>query len=116
MIDHIEPGPFLSQGVVFGDFVFLAGLTCDDRSLGVQGQTEQILAKVDKYLALGGSDKSRILTAQIWLRDIGTWAEMNTAWTTWIAGNPAPARATVEARLAGEGLLVEIMITAARAR
>ena len=116
MIDHIEPGPFMSQGVTFGDFVFLAGVTCDDRTLGVRGQTDQILAKIDRYLAAGGSHKSRILTTQIWLRDIGTWAEMNAAWTIWIAGNPAPARATVEARLAGEGLLVEIMVTAARAR
>jgi enamine deaminase RidA (YjgF/YER057c/UK114 family) len=115
-IDHIEPGPFLSQGVAFGDMVFLAGLTADDRSLDVRGQTEQVLAKIDHYLAEAGTDKSRLLTAQIWLRNIGNWAEMNAVWTAWIGGNRPPARATVEARLAAEGLLVEIMVTAAQAK
>ena len=113
-IDYIEPGAFLSQGVAFGDMVFLAGITADDRSQDVGGQTGQVLAKIDRLLAAAGADKSRLLTAQIWLRDIATWAEMNAVWTAWIGANRPPARATVEARLAAEGLLVEIMVTAAR--
>jgi enamine deaminase RidA (YjgF/YER057c/UK114 family) len=113
-IDYIEPGSFLSQGVAFGNMVFLAGLTADDRSLDVRGQTEQILAKIDRYLAEAGTDRSRLLTAQIWLTDIENWAQMNAVWSAWIGGNRPPARATVEARLAAEGLLVEIMVTAAR--
>ncbi len=115
-IEHIEPGPFLSQGVAYGDMVFLAGLTADDRDMDVRGQTEQVLAKIDHYLAEAGTDKSRLLTAQIWLRNMDNWAEMNAVWTTWIGGNRPPARATVEARLAAEGLLVEIMVTAARSK
>lgn len=114
MIEHIEPGAFMSQGVAFGDILFLAGITADDRSLDVTGQTRQVLEKIDRYLAMGGSDKSRLLSAQIWLRDMGSWAEMNAVWSIWIAGHQPPARATVEARLAGERLLVEIMVTAAR--
>jgi enamine deaminase RidA (YjgF/YER057c/UK114 family) len=114
MIEHIEPGPFMSQGVAYGDMLFLAGITADDRSLDVAGQTRQVLAKIDRYLAEGGSDKSRLLTAQIWLHDRDSWAEMNAVWSAWIAGHRPPARATVEARLAAEGLLVEIMVTAAR--
>ena len=111
MIDYIEPGPFMSQGVAFGNMVFLAGITAEDRSQGVTGQTEQLLARIDRYLAEAGTDKSRLLTAQIWLTDIGNWAEMNAVWS---GENRAPARATVEAKLAAEGLLVEIMVTAAR--
>jgi enamine deaminase RidA (YjgF/YER057c/UK114 family) len=113
-IDYIEPGPYLSQGVAFGNMVFLAGITAEDRSQGVTGQTEQVLGRIDRYLAEAGTDKSRLLTAQIWLTDIGNWAEMNAVWSRWIGDNRAPARATVEAKLAAEGLLVEIMVTAAR--
>jgi enamine deaminase RidA (YjgF/YER057c/UK114 family) len=71
------------------------------------------LAKIDRYLAEAGTDRSRLLTAQIWLTDIENWAQMNAVWSVWIGGYRPPARATVEARLAAEGLLVEIMVTAA---
>jgi enamine deaminase RidA (YjgF/YER057c/UK114 family) len=112
-ITAIEPGHYMSQGTVFGDTVYLAGLTAGDRTLDVRGQTAQVLAKIDHYLAEAGTDKSRLLTAQIWLTDIGNWAEMNEVWSAWIAGHRPPARATVEARLAAEGLRIEIMVTAA---
>ena len=113
-IRRIDPGPYLSRAVVCGDFVFLAGLTADDRAQDVTGQTEQILRKIDQYLAQAGSDKSRLLSAQIWLRDIGTWATMNKVWSAWIDQSNPPARATVEAKLASNDILVEIMVTAAR--
>jgi enamine deaminase RidA (YjgF/YER057c/UK114 family) len=111
---RIDPGPFLSRAVVAGDFVFLAGLTADDLTADVVGQTKEILGKIDKYLAQAGSDKSHLVSAQIWLRDIANWGEMNKAWIAWIDKDNPPARATVEARLAGERILVEIMVTAVR--
>jgi enamine deaminase RidA (YjgF/YER057c/UK114 family) len=111
---RIDPGPYLSRAVVAGDFVFVAGLTADDLAADVAGQTAQILSKIDNYLAEAGSDKSHLVSAQIWLRDIATWGEMNRAWTGWIDKDNPPARATVEARLAGDRILVEIMVTAVR--
>jgi enamine deaminase RidA (YjgF/YER057c/UK114 family) len=111
---RIEPGPYLSRAVVAGDFVFLAGLTADDLTADVAGQTAQVLGKIDHYLAEAGSDKTRLVSAQIWLRDIAHWGAVNEVWKGWIdKGNP-PARATVEARLAGDKILVEIMVTAVR--
>ena len=113
-IRRIDPGPYLSRAVVCGDFVFLAGLTADDRAEDVAGQTQQILRKVDQYLAEAGSSRARLLSAQIWLKDIGTWEAMNRVWSAWIDKANPPARATVEAKLAGDDYLVEIMVTAAR--
>ena len=112
-IRRIDPGPYLSRAVVCGNFVFLAGLTADNRSQDVTGQTEQILCKIDRYLGEAGSDRSRLLSAQIWLKDIGTWDAMNRVWSAWIDKANPPARATVEAKLAGDDYLVEIMVTAA---
>lgn len=113
-IRRIEPGTYLSRAVVYDNLVFLAGLTADDQTQDVAGQTRQILAKIDRYLKEGGTDKSKILSAQIWLRDIATFKEMNGAWEAWVDRANPPARATVEARLAGDRILVEIMVTAAR--
>ena len=113
-IRRIDPGPYLSRAVVCGDFVFLAGLTADDRSEDVAGQTRQILRKIDHYLAEASSSRARLLSAQIWLKDIGTWEAMNRVWSAWIDKANPPARATVEANLAGHDYLVEIMVTAAR--
>ena len=76
-IRRIDPGPYLSSAVVAGDFVYLAGLIADDLNADVAGQTAQILRKIDHYLKEAGSDKSRIVQAQIWLRDIAKWGEMN---------------------------------------
>src|SRR2546422_3132603 len=99
---RIDPGPYLSRAVVAGDLVFLAGLTADDLSADVAGQTAQILGKIDHYLHEAGTDKARLVSAQIWLRDIAKWGEMNDVWKGWIdKGNP-PVRAAVEARLAGD--------------
>jgi len=113
-IRRIDPGPYLSRAVACGDFVFLAGLTADDRSEDVAGQTRQILRKIDHYLAEAGSSRARLLSAQIWLKDIDTWEAMNRIWSAWIDKANPPARATVEAKLAGDDYLVEIMVTAAR--
>lgn len=112
-IRRIKPGPRMSGAVVHGNTVYLAGLTADDATQDVMGQTRQILAKIDQLLAEAGSDKSKILSANIWLTDIGTWAQMNEAWDAWVSPGNTPARATVETRLARPGLSVEIMVQAA---
>lgn len=112
-IRRIKPGPRMSGAVVHGQTVYLAGLTADDKSQDVKGQTRQILAKIDNLLAEAGSDKSKILSANIWLTDIGTWSQMNEVWDAWVSPGHTPARATVEAKLAAPGLTVEIMVQAA---
>jgi enamine deaminase RidA (YjgF/YER057c/UK114 family) len=113
-VKRINPGPRMSSAVVHGDTVYLAGLTADDPKADVKGQTKQILAKIDKFLAEAGTDKSKILSANIWLTDIKTWSQMNEVWDAWVAPGNAPARATVEAKLAAPGLSVEIMVQAAK--
>lgn len=113
-IQRIDPTHRMSRAVVHGDTLYLAGMTAGDLTQDVAGQTRQILAKIDGYLAQGGSDKSRLLSANIWLRDIATFDEMNAVWDAWVDPRNPPARATVEARLAGDRYLVEIMVTAAR--
>ena len=113
-IKRVNSGARMSSAVVHGDTVYLAGLTADDTKADVKGQTAQILAKVDKFLAEAGTDKSKILSANIWLTDIKTWSQMNEVWDAWISPGNAPARATVEAKLANPALSVEIMIQAAK--
>ena len=103
----------MSQAVVHGGLAYLAGIVADDLVPSVGDQTRQILAKIDRLLAMVGSDKTRILKANIWLSDIRRFDEMNAVWDGWVASGHTPARATVEARLAGPGYLVEIMVEAA---
>ncbi len=113
-IDRHHVGPRMSQIVVHGDTVYLAGQVADDPSADVRGQTEQILAKIDRYLAEAGTDKSRLLSATIWLADIGTFNEMNGVWDPWIDPKNPPARACVEAKRAAPQYRVEIGVIAAR--
>lgn len=113
MIRRIEPGPRMSQAVVHGDKVYVAGQVADDPTVDVTGQTVQILASIDRLLAAAGSDKTRILSANIYLADIGTFAQMNAAWDAWVPAGHTPARATVEARLAAPQYKVEIQVLAA---
>lgn len=113
-ITRLQPGPRMAQAVVHGNTVYLAGQVADDGSADVRGQTEQVLKKIDALLATAGSDKSRILSANVWLADMKTFGEMNAVWDQWVAkGNP-PARATVEAKLAAPQYKVEIAVIAAR--
>jgi enamine deaminase RidA (YjgF/YER057c/UK114 family) len=113
MPDYIDRGPRMSQAVIHGDTVYLAGQV-GAPSESVETQTKVILAQVDKLLAVAGSDKRHLLMVSIWLADIGDFAAMNTVWDEWIADCPAPARATVEARLALPEYKVEIAVTAAK--
>ena len=113
MIKRIESGPRMSQAVVHGNTVDLAGQVADDPSVDVAGQTRQILASIDKLLAAAGSDKTRILSTTIYLANIGTFAQMNSEWDAWVPRGHTPARATVEAKLAAPQYKVEIQVIAA---
>ena len=104
----------MSQAVVHGGLAHLAGIVADDLVPSVADQTRQILAKIDRLLAMVGSDKTRILKANIWLSDIRRFDEMNAVWEGWVASGHTPARATVEARLAAPDYKVEIMVVAAK--
>lgn len=112
-ITRLEPGKRMSNAVVHNGIVYLAGQVGEPKG-DVTSQTGEILAEVDRLLALAGSDKTRILYAQIWLADIATFDQMNAVWDAWVAPGNAPARATGEARLAAPDYLVEIIITAAQ--
>lgn len=113
-IQRIESGPRMSMGVVHGGTVYLAGQVSANAAGGsVTDQTRDILAIIDGYLAKAGTDKSKVLTATIYLSDISTFAEMNAVWDGWVVAGATPARATVEAKLAAPRFTVEIMVTAA---
>jgi enamine deaminase RidA (YjgF/YER057c/UK114 family) len=114
MIERHQTGPRMSQVVVHGDTVYLAGQVAEDTSADVTGQTRQILAAIDRLLAAAGTDKTRLLTATVYLADIGTFAQMNAAWDAWVPAGHTPARATVEAKLATPAYRVEIQAVAAR--
>jgi enamine deaminase RidA (YjgF/YER057c/UK114 family) len=113
MIQRIESGPRMSQAVVHGNTVYLAGQVADDPSVDVAGQTRQVLASIDKLLAAAGSDKTRILSTTIYLANIDTFAQMNSEWDAWVPQGHTPARATVEAKLAAPQYKVEIQVIAA---
>ncbi len=112
---RIEPGPRMSEAVIHGDKIYSCGIVADKAAgKSVKEQTQDILQQIDSLLAQAGSDKTRILKANIWLADITTFDQMNQAWDAWVVPGKTPARATVEARLAALGYGVEIMIEAAR--
>ena len=109
-----EPGAILSRAVEYNGIVYLAGLTADDYALDIKGQTEQVLAKIDKYLAAAGSNKSRILSALVYVSDMSNKEGMNEVWQKWMDKANPPARACVQAQLGSPKTLVEIMVTAAK--
>jgi enamine deaminase RidA (YjgF/YER057c/UK114 family) len=114
-IERIESGPRMSGAVVHGNTVYLAGQVARNAAgRSVTEQTKDILGIIDGLLAQAGTDKSRLLTANIWLSDIATFAEMNAVWDAWVAPGNTPARATVEAKLASPQYTVEIMVAAAK--
>jgi len=104
----------MSGAVVHGDTVYLAGQVASDPSAGVKGQTEQVLKRIDDLLKSAGTDKSKLLSATVYLADIRGYDEMNAAWDAWVSAGNTPGRATVEARLASPKYLVEIVAIAAR--
>ena len=112
-IIRIDQGPRLSEAVIHGDTIYLAG------QIGAPGestaaQTRAALAEIDALLAQTGSSKDHLLSATIWLADMADFDEMNAAWDAWIAGHPAPARATGEVKLFSPDYKVEIIVVAAK--
>jgi enamine deaminase RidA (YjgF/YER057c/UK114 family) len=113
-IRRIESGPRMSQAVVYGDTVYLAGQVSDAPAGDVTGQTAAVLKQIDNLLHTAGSSKHKILSATIYLADIKTFPDMNKAWDAWVDTSAPPARATVEAKLVGPQYLVEIAVIAAK--
>ncbi|MEO8485766.1 MAG: RidA family protein [Betaproteobacteria bacterium] len=113
MIRRIAPNARLSAAVVHAGIVYVSGQVPDTLHAPVEIQTREILAKIDRLLHEAGTDKSKLLTASVWLADITTFDEMNRPWEAWLAPGAAPARATVEARIANPGYRVEIACSAA---
>lgn len=112
-ITRIGSGPRMSQAVIHGDTVYLAG------QVGTEGadiatQARDALASVEAILAEAGSDKSRILSVTVWLADMADFATMNAVYDAWVDPNNLPARATGEAKLATPGYKIEFIVTAAR--
>jgi enamine deaminase RidA (YjgF/YER057c/UK114 family) len=115
-ITRYETTARMSRVVVHNQTAYLCGQVAEDRSAGIEEQTRTMLAKVDTLLASVGSDRQQILSATIYLKDMGLFAEMNSVWDNWVPSGFAPARACVEAAMASPELLVEISVIAAVSR
>ncbi|PVE24716.1 hypothetical protein DC522_08810 [Microvirga sp. KLBC 81] len=114
-IQRIKPGPRMSGAVVHGNTVYLAGQVANQAAgKSVTEQTQEILSIIDSLLAEAGTDKSKLLMANIWLTDMNTFQEMNAVWDAWVSPGNTPARATVEAKLAAPPFKVEIAVIAAK--
>jgi enamine deaminase RidA (YjgF/YER057c/UK114 family) len=114
MIQRIQPGKRYSEAVIANGLVFLSGMVPDNLDDDATAQTSNVLAQIDALLSEVGLDKSRIVESTIYLADMADYNAMNTAWDLWVAEGQAPARATVEARLANPQWKVEIKVTAAQ--
>ena len=108
------PGPRMSRVVENGNMVYVAGLTASDRSGDIKSQTQQILDKIDNYLAMAGTNKSKLLQANLWITNMANFSAMNEVWNAWVDPENPPVRACVRADLAHPDLLVEIMVTASK--
>lgn len=114
-IERIEPGPRMSQAVAFGNLVFLAGQVAEENAgKSIAEQTREILATIDDLLAKAGTDKSKLLSATIYLTDLSGFGELNAVWESWVVPGSTPARATVDAKLVAPQYNVEIQVIAAR--
>ena len=112
-IQRFEVGKRLSEMAVHNGTVYLAGQVANDSGQDIRGQTQQVLAAIDRLLAQAGTDKSRILMAQIYMSDMRNFPAMNEVWDTWVVAGQTPPRATVQADLAKPEWLIEIVVTAA---
>ena len=115
MVQRIDVGARMSEAAIHNGTVYLAGQIADDASQDIEGQTRQVLAAIDALLAKAGSDKSRILMAQIYLADLTDFAGMNRIWDAWVVPGQTPCRATVQAALARPEWKLEIVVTGAAA-
>ncbi len=112
-ITYIDPGPRLCEATVYDGRIHCSGMIPEDTSADIAGQVKQALAEIDALLARAGTDKPRILTATIYLADIGDFAAMNAVWDAWVVPGQTPARATVQARMNDPAMKVEIVVVAA---
>ncbi|VTU07469.1 Enamine/imine deaminase [Actinobacillus indolicus] len=113
MIQRFQVGKRLSEMAVYNGIAYLAGQVPEDDTLDMYGQTKQVLAEIDKWLAEAGTDKSRILMAQVFVANMIEFDEMNRAWDEWVSEGNAPPRASIEAKLANPNWKIEIVVTAA---
>jgi enamine deaminase RidA (YjgF/YER057c/UK114 family) len=113
MIQRFDVGPRLSEMAVHNGVVYLAGQIAEDATQGIAGQTQQVLGEIDALLARAGTDKSKILRAEIYIKDLQDFEAMNRVWDAWVPEGNAPPRATVQANLARPAWLIEIVVTAA---
>ncbi len=111
-IQRIDAGPRMSEAVIHNGTIYLAGQIGSPES-DISGQTRETLAEIDALLARCGSDRSRILSATVWLADMGDYAAMNAVWDAWVDKANPPARATGEVRLFEPGYRIEIIVVAA---
>jgi len=112
-LHRFHVGDRLSEMAVYNGTVYLAGQVPDDATQDIRGQTQQVLAAIDRLLGEAGTDKARILMTQIFLADLADFDGMNAVWDDWVAPGDAPPRATVQARLAKPQWKIEIVVTAA---
>lgn len=113
MIQRIDTGARMSEVAIHNGTIYLAGQIADDATQDIAGQTRQVLSAIDALLSKAGSDKSRILMAQIFLKDLNDFPGMNGVWDAWVAPGHTPCRATVQANLAKPEWKLEIVVTAA---
>jgi enamine deaminase RidA (YjgF/YER057c/UK114 family) len=113
MVQRFDVGPRLSEMAVHNGVCYLAGQVAADGSADITGQTQQVLAAIDALLARAGSDKSRLLRVEIFLKDLADFPAMNAVWEAWLPAGHAPPRATVKAELARPEWRVEMVVTAA---
>ena len=112
-IQRFDVGPRMSEMAVCNGVAYLAGQVAGDAAADIRGQTRQVLAAIDALLARAGSDKSKILRAQIFLADLADFAAMNEVWEAWVVPGHTPPRATVQAHLAKPPVKLEIVVTGA---
>jgi enamine deaminase RidA (YjgF/YER057c/UK114 family) len=112
-IKRLHVGKRLSEVAIHNDTVYLAGQIAEDTKQDITGQTQEVLGHVDRLLAEAGSDKTCILSCQIYIKDMKDFDGMNAVWDEWVPQGHTPPRATVEAKLANPEVLVEIVIVAA---
>jgi enamine deaminase RidA (YjgF/YER057c/UK114 family) len=113
MVQRIDVGARMSEAAIHNGTVYLAGQIAEDATQDIAGQTRQVLAAIDALLAKSGTDKSKILMTQIFLKDLADFPGMNSVWDAWVVPGHTPPRATVQAQLAKPEWKVEIVVTAA---
>ncbi len=112
-IQKLDSNEVISEIAIYNGVVYLAGQVPNDDSLDIKGQTREVLDNIDKALAKAGTDKSKLLTAQVFIKDLSDFDAFNAEYKAWIAGHVPPTRATVQAPLVNPNWLIEIVVTAA---